>query len=317
MKKALVAIVLSLALLVGLVPATGTATAAAVDNKVIWVGGYDEEGIYLSTVDGKSNTTKQLYNGDVRALAIAGDWIYFLKQDPTAEVIVGNIMKMKKDGSAVSDVTTEKDIQQFIIEGTKIYFGGYDKDYNFQFGSMNLDGTGKKILNSKLPYWSYVTGKGYLFFVDTAGDSRLYRTTLDGKAKTAISTGTVQPREGGYALFGDTLFYNESAKSGALSWSLVDVNGKNKKTITTKGRVTPISYQNQQFYYEEALVNAAKKTVRTLTRINRDSSQKKAIAVVAADDKFIGTLGTTFVYKTSAGKVYQITQAGKIINPTK
>lgn len=316
---------LSLSLLLTTVmafPASTAAAAPAVDNKLIWVGDYNEpnwEGINLTVVDGKTNTTKRLFKGDVRAMAVSGDWIYFLKQDPDADVIVGDIMKMKKDGSALSQVTKGNDIQQFTLEGKLFYYGGYDQDYNLQFGTMNLDGSGRKVLNANLPYWSYRNGKGYIFYVDTAGDSRLYRTTLDGKAKTALSAGEVAPRDGGYALYGDVLFYAEQGKTekDSIKWSLVDVTGKNKKTFSTTGWVAPIGYLNKQFFYEETVTNAAKKEVRTLTRINRDGSAKKALSVLAADDRYIGMVGTNLVYKTPAGKVYQITQAGKVLKAAK
>lgn len=324
MKKRWTALVLSLSLLLTaavIVPASAAA-APAVDNKLIWVGDDTDpnwEGINLTVVDGKTNTTKRLFKGDVRGMAVSGDWIYFLKQDPDADVIVGNIMKMKKDGSALSEVTKGNEVQQFTLDGKVFYYGGYDKEYNLQFDTMNLDGSGKKVLNPNLPYWSYLTGKGYIFYVDTAGDSRLYRTALDGKAKTAISTGEVAPRDGGYALYGDMLFYAEKGKTekDPVKWSLSDVTGKNKKTFSTTGWVAPINYLNKQFFYEETVTNAAKKEVRTLTRINRDGTAKKALTVLAADDRYIGMVGSNLVYKTPAGKVYQIDQAGKVLKAAK
>ncbi|WP_162463089.1 DUF5050 domain-containing protein [Paenibacillus psychroresistens] len=312
MKKTMAAIILSLALLVGILP---SATAAVVDNKVIWLGDYgdkDWSGLNLTTVDGKTNTTKRLFKEDVVTYAVSGDWIYFLRQNPEDEIKAGDIMKMKKDGSKVSNVTTGNVMQNFTIEGKILYFGGYDKDYKFQLGTMNLDGSGKKILKKNIEFWSYVTTKNYIFYVDTMGTSIFYRMKWDGTAKTAISKDAVRPYDGGYAVYGDTLFYAETSKDEAVQWSLVDVTGKNKKTFKTKGSVQPIAYSNQQFFYEETLVKGAMNPVRTLTKIKRDGTAKKTVAIIATDDRFIGQVGTTFVYKTAKGKVYQISQEGKI-----
>ncbi|MGF7048991.1 hypothetical protein J2T13_003499 [Paenibacillus sp. DS2015] len=317
MRKTLISTILVLALFIGALPAS----AAVKENKVVWLGNYEEtawKGVNLSIVDGKTNVTKRIYKDQAFYPTLVGDWIYFLKQEPESEVIMGHIVKVKTDGSQLTEVTKKNTYSGFTIEGKVIYFGGYDKDYNQQIGTMNLDGTGEKIILPKLSFWSYVVGKGYVFYVDTqSGDSLLYRMRLDGSAKSKLSTKAVQSRDGGYSLFGNTLYYSEEAGDGKTSkWYLQDVSGTNKKAFTSKGTVTPIGYQNKQFFFEETIVTNSK-TVRTLTQINRDGTQNKTVATLAEGDRFIGELGTTFVYKTTSGKVYQIGQDGKVTQAAK
>ncbi|OAB34310.1 DUF5050 domain-containing protein [Paenibacillus glacialis] len=318
MKRILMSTILVLSLLIGAIPAS----AAVKENKVVWLGDYGDaawKGVNLTTVDGKNNVTKRVYKDDAYFPTLVGDWIYFLKQETGSDVIMGQIVKVKTDGSQLSEVTKDNTYSGFSVDGNIIYFGGYDKDYNYEIGSMNLDGTGKKILLPKLSFWSYVVGKGYVFYVDTNSDqSLLYRMKFDGSGKTAISKKSVQPRDGGYSLFENTLFYaEEPGADNKQNWYLLDISGTNKKTFTSKGTISPVGYQNKHFFFEESVVNASKKTIRTLTKINRDGSQKKTITTLAEGDQFIGSLGTTFVYKTTTGKVYQIGQDGKLTKSSK
>jgi len=315
MKRILFSAVLVVVLLVGALPAS----AAVKENRVVWLGNYDEaasKGVNLSIIDGKSNVTKRIYKDDAFFPTIVGDWIYFLKQEPESDVIMGQIVKVKADGSDLTEVTKQNTYSEFTVDGKMIYLGGYDKDYNYQIGSMNLDGTGEKILLPNLTFWSYVVSKGYVFYVDT-DNSLLYRMKLDGSGKTAISTKSVEPRDGGYSLFDNTLFFSEEGTNNTRNWYLLDVTGTNKKSFSSKGAISPIGYQNKQFFFEEAVVNKSKKTIRTLTKINRDGTQKKAIATIAEGDRFIGELGVNFIFKTTSGEIYQIGLDGKVTKPTK
>ncbi|MEC0094379.1 DUF5050 domain-containing protein [Paenibacillus macquariensis] len=120
-----------------------------------------------------------------------------MKQEPGSDVIMGQIVKVKADGSELTEVTKQYTYSGLTVDGKIIYFGGYDKDYNYQIGSMNLDGTGEKILLPNPTFWSYVMSKGNVFYVDT-DNSLLYRLKFDGNGKPAISTKIVEPRVGGY-----------------------------------------------------------------------------------------------------------------------
>ncbi|RUT48667.1 DUF5050 domain-containing protein [Paenibacillus anaericanus] len=312
MRKILISTIMIIALLIGALPAS----AAVKENKVVWLGDYADKasrGVNLSIVDGKTNITNRIYQEDAFSPILVGDWVYFLKQNPDSDVIMGQIVKAKVDGSELTEVTKESTYSSFTVEGQVIYFGGYDKDYKNQIGSMNLDGTGEKVLFSGLSFWSYTVGKGYVFYVDTENGSILYRMKLDGTGKTAISKKSVAPRDGGYALFGSTLFFSEETYDVTpQKWYLQEADGKNLKTFTSKGTVTPIAFQNKVFFFEETIVNKSKKSVTTLTKINREGTGKKTVATIAEGDKFIGVVGTTFVYKTAAGKIYQIGQDGKV-----
>ncbi|MFC5699783.1 DUF5050 domain-containing protein [Cohnella faecalis] len=315
MKKMLLGIVMALLLLNGSLPVTA---AAGTNDQLFWTGSFDEPnwlGVNLTVVDGKKNETRRLYKGAATSLAVVGDWIYFLKQDPDSEVIMGNIVKMKKDGSKLTEVTKGNDIQQFYVEGQSIYFGGYDRNYNFQLGVMSLNGTGKKILLSKAQFWSYSAIKGFVFYVDMNKDSRLYRIKQNGSGKTAISAGKLE-EYGSFALYGDTLYYAEIASKGTTKWYLSDLDGKNKKALASKGTLAPISYRDKWFYYEET-VRTSKTTVRSLQKIKRDGTGKQAVSNLSPNDRFIGLAGAAFVYKAHDGTIYQIGQDGKITNPTK
>ncbi|OAB40774.1 hypothetical protein PMSD_00905 [Paenibacillus macquariensis subsp. defensor] len=81
MKKILVSTILAVVLLI----ATLSVSAAVKENKVVWLGNYDEaasKGVNLSINDGKANVTKRIYKDDAFFPTIVGDWIYFLKQEP-------------------------------------------------------------------------------------------------------------------------------------------------------------------------------------------------------------------------------------------
>ncbi|OAB40773.1 hypothetical protein PMSD_00900 [Paenibacillus macquariensis subsp. defensor] len=99
---------------------------------------------------------------------------------------------------------------------------------------------------------------------------------------------------------------------GIFKTSLVQI----KSHLPPKERSPQLDI-SKQFFFEEAVVNKSKKMVRTLTKINRDGTQKKVIATLAEGDRFISELGTTFVFKTNSGKIYQIGKDGKDTEPTK
>lgn len=314
MRKTLLSLAVVLGLLVGSIPA-GTAAAAGANNQIVWIGDYLDKawtGVNITTVDGKKNTSKSLYKGQATSLAVSGDWIYFLKQDPDAEILIGNIVKIKKDGTQLTEITHGNKVGQFSIEGQAIYYYAYDEDYNSNLNVMKLDGTGSKQVSAKLPFWSYTLGKGYVFYVETSGDSKLHRMKLDGTGKTTISSTVVDPWEG-YKLMGDVLFYSELA-GGSTKWNLMDITGKNKVSGSTKAGVVPVAYVNSWFYFEEITSKNGVQTAMTLVKIKREETQKKTVAKLGLGDKYLGLLNNYFIYKTPAGKVYQIGQDGKILN---
>jgi hypothetical protein len=315
MKKISLSLAIVLAILLGSMPALA---AIGKSNLVYWIGEYQEEawtGINVSTIDGKKNTSKRLFKEPASSIAIMGDWVYFVKQDPNAEIRIGNITKMKKDGTQLREITKGNRVGQFKIEGQSIYYDAYDDDNNLTLNVMKLDGTGTKLLIAKLPTWSYIVGKGTIFYVDTSGDRLLHQMKLDGTDQSVISSGEVQSSEG-YKLFGDTLFYSEFG-TDVTKWYLVDVTGKNKVSLTSKVEIRPVSYLNQWFYFEEVMTSKNGTQTQTLVKIKRDGTQKKTVANLGAKDRFIGLLDNSFVYKTSADKVYQIGLDGKIKKPAK
>jgi hypothetical protein len=179
---------------------------------------------------------------------------------------------------------------------------------------MKLDGTGTKKLLKKISFWSYIVSKGSIFYVDTGGDSLLHSMKLDGTGITSVSTNPVNPSDG-YKIYGDTLFYSEYGEA-STQWYLADITGKNKVSLTSTASVSPVAYLNQWFYFEEMTSKNGVQT-QTLAKVKRDGTQKKTVAKLGAEDTFIGLLGTSFIYKTSAGKVYQIALDGKMTKPAK
>jgi len=307
MKRSLLTLGIILSLIMGCIP---TMAASPVKPVINWAGDYSDEnwiGVNVTTLDGKTNPSKRLFKGDARYLAVAGDWVYFLKQDPDSDVVAGDIMRMKKDGTGLAQVTKGNRVSRFSIDGQTIYYGAYDDNYDNQLKSMKLDGSASKIVIKKLSFWSYLAVNGTLFYVDTAGDGRLYSMKFDGKGKTAISKGKVDPYEG-YKLYDGVLYYSEyEAQAAGGKGYLVDLNGKNKVTISSKASIRPISYQKQLFYYEEATLGKdGNVTALTLVQIKRDGTQKKTIAKLAVGDQFIGQQGTTFLYKTASNKFYTV-----------
>jgi hypothetical protein len=314
MKKSILSLALVLALLLGSMPA-GAATVK--NNQVYWTGNqYLDEawtGVNVSIIDGKKNMTKRLFKKQAYYATVSGEWIYFLKMDPDAEIIVGNIVRMKKDGSKLTEITKGNKAGKFFIQGQSIYYNAYDEKYNNNIYVSKLDGTGEKLLVKKISFWSYVIGKGLIYYVDTAGDSLLHSMKLDGTGIKTISTSPVNS-SGGYQLFGDTLFFSEQGETTTKLY-LVDSTGKNKVSFTSEASVSPIAYINQWFYFEEVKSKDGIDTT-TLEKVKRDGTQKKTVAKLGTGDIFIGQLDTSIIYKTSSGKIYQIGLDGKITKPT-
>lgn len=304
MKKTLLTFGIILSLILGSIPAMAASPAKPV---LVWAGDYSDEnwiGVNATTLDGKTNPTKRLIKEDARFLAVAGDWVYFLKQDPDSEVVAGNITKMKKDGTKSTEITKGNKVSNFSIDDQTIYYGAYDENYEVQLWSMKLDGSGSKLISKELVSWSYQASKGTIFYVNTREDSKLYSMKPDGKSKSAISKAEVDPYNG-YKLYDGVLYYSES--SAPTVAYLQDLNGKNKVKITSKANIRPISYQKQLFYYEEATTDRnGTVTALTLIQVKRDGTQKKTIAKLAVGDQFVGSDGNTFVYKTAKNKFYTV-----------
>lgn len=305
MKKSLLLSLMSLVLLLGSNPA---AAAVAKSSALFWIGEIKANGgigVNATTVNGKNSTSKQLYKGAASSLAVTEDWVYFLKQDPDSEVVAGNIVRMKKDGTKLTEITKgNKVYSRFFIDGKKIYYSAFDDDYNVQLRSMNLDGTGSKIVKGKLDHWSYIVTNGSFIYVNTGGDSRLYRSKLDGSGKGAISAKEVDPYDG-YKLYDGVLYYSERDTAG--KGYLIDINGKNKAAISSKAVIRPVGYLNQWFYYEEVAIDKnGSTTARSLIKVKRDGSQKKTVSKFGTADQYLGQLNGSLVYLTAAGKAYTV-----------
>ncbi|CAH1198955.1 hypothetical protein PAECIP111893_01186 [Paenibacillus plantiphilus] len=305
MKKSLLLSLMALVLLLGSIPTM--AAAAAKSSILIWVGEIKANGgigVNATTITGKNNTSKQLYKGAASSLAVTGDWVYFLKQDPGSDIDSGNIVRMKKDGSKLTEITKDNKVySRFFIDGKKIYYSTFDEN-GVKLRSMNLDGTGSKIVKGKLEHWSYIVTNGTFLYVDTKGDSRLYRAKLDGSGKTAISAKEVDPYDG-YKLYDGVLYYSERETAG--KGYLIDVSGKNKTTLSSKVSIRPVGFLNQWFYYEEATVDKnGITTAVSLTKVKRDGSQKKTVSKLGNTDQYLGQLNGSLVYMTTAGKVFTI-----------
>ena len=316
MKKLSLLLLIALSVLVGSVPAWA-ASAPAKSNSVYWLEEYDSDwaGINVSVIDGKKNASKRLFKGGARSMAVVGDWIYFLKLDPSEEIVIGDIFKMKKDGSKLTQVTKGNNVGQFDVDGQSIYYSAYDQQSNYKLYVMNLDGTGSKPLKAKLPSWSYAVGKGgTIFYVNADKNDLLYRMKPDGTGAAAVSSKPVSP--GAYKRIGDILFYSTYlAEDDTIKSYLVDQNGKNNVALDTKNSIVPVAYTNGWFYYQD---NVSKNGVESsvIMKVKRDGKQKQTVAALGEGDRYLEQLENSFVFMTSSGKVYQIGLDGKVKKPS-
>lgn len=313
MKKTMFTLVMAITLLIGSIPAVAAAPAS---KSVVWSGSYEDKdwtGVNVTVIDGKTNPTKRLYPSDASNMTVIGDWIYFLTQDPDSDVVAGNIVRMKKDGSGKQELTKGNKASRIVYDGQTLYYGAYNDNYENELWTMKLDGTGAKRVLKQLKNWSYTISKGTMFFVENGA---LYRSKLDGTGKTVISKGDVDPYEG-YKLFGDVLYFSEFSGNTSTGY-LVDMTGKNKVAVPTKAAIRPVAYINSWFYYEEqTFAKDGKPATLTLMKIKRDGKTKKAVAMLGESDRFIGLLDTSFVYRDAASRMYTVTAEGKIAKPAK
>ena len=310
MKKSVVAFVVMLALIAG----SASAWAASKSTQLIWAGNqYEDEawtGVNVTTVDGQKLSTKRLFKEQAYYAKASGDWVYFLRFNPDEEIVIGNIYKMKKDGSKLTQLTKDNKAGRFFIEGNSIYYDAYDADYKSHIYVMNLDGKGAKISVKNIDFWDYTISKGFVYW---PADGKLYSMKVNGTGKKALSSASVSD----YAAFGDTVFYSEPGDKETKSY-LVDATGKNKVKLPEKGSVRSVALQGQWFFYETNDVNAKDGTVsRNLVKVKRDGTGRKTVASLSPDDGLVGATDNGFVYKTPDSKLYLVTADGKKTKPDK
>jgi hypothetical protein len=179
-----------------------------------------------------------LFNEQAYYATVAGDWIYFLKMNTDEEIIIGNIVRMKKDGSQLTEITKGNKAGKFFIQGQSIYYDAYDDKYNSNIYVSRLDGTGIKSISTSPVSLS----GGYKLFGDTLffseqgeAATKLYLVDSTGKNKVSItSQASVRP----IAYINQWFYFEEvTSKNGLEIQSLAKVkrDGTQKKTIAKLG----------------------------------------------------------------------------------
>ena len=309
MKKSIVSLFVVIALMVGSV----SAWAASKNAQIFWTGYQYEDGdwtgVNVTTFDGKKFATKRLYKEQAFYATVSGDWVYFLKFNQDEEIIIGNLYRMKKDGTKLTQLTKSNKVGRFFIEGNSIYYDAYDDKYeHHNLYVMSLDGKGAKISAKDFNDWNYTISQGIVYYVNQAQEGKLYTMKVNGTGKKALSTGGVSD----YAVFGNTIFYSEYGEKGTKAYML-DTTGKNKVTVSTAAQqIRPLAALNQWIYFEQISVDAKSgEAIRTLEKIKRDGKQQTKVAALT-NESLLGHADSGFIYKSGDGKLYHVALDGKV-----
>lgn len=310
MKKIVASLVIVLALVAGSV----SVWAASKSVQMFWTGNQFEDeawtGVNVTTFDGKKVATKRLFKEQAYYATVSGDWVYFLKFNQDEEIIIGDIYRMKKDGTKLTPLTKSNKAGRFFIEGKSIYYDAYDDKWEHRnLYVMSLDGKGAKISAKDFNDWNYTISQGVVYYVNQEKDGKLYSMKVNGTAKKALSSGSVSD----YAVLGNTLFYSESGEKGTKMY-MVDTNGKNKVTVSVAAQqIRPLAALNQWIYFEQMKIDTKTDDVtRTLEKIKRDGKQRTTVATLTTSDVFVGQSDSGFLYKSVDGKLFHVALDGKI-----
>ncbi len=310
MKRVVASLVIVLALLTGSL----SAWAASKSTQFFWTGNqYEDEawtGVNVTTFDGKKLASKRLFKEQAYYPTLSGDWVYFLKFNQDEEIIIGDLYRMKKDGTKLTQLTKSNSVGRFFIEGKSIYYDAYDDKWeHHNLYVMSLDGKGAKVSAKDFNDWNYTISQGVVYYINQEKDGKLYSMKVNGTGKKAVSTGGVSE----FAVLGSTIFYSEPGEKDAKAY-MVDTNGKNKVTVPTAAQqIRPLAAMNQWIYFEQMKIDPKNDDVtRALVKIKRDGKQLTKVATLAARDVFVGQSESGFIYKPVDSKPYHIALDGKI-----
>lgn len=304
-------IVASLVIVLALVAGSVSASAASKSAQIFWTGYHEDwTGVNVTTLDGKKVASKRLFKEQAYYATVSGDWVYFLKFNQDEEIVIGDIYRMKKDGTKLTQLTKSNKVGRFFIEGKSIYYDAYDDKWeHHNLYVMSLDGKGAKISAKDFNDWNYTISKGIVYYVNQEKDGKLYTMKVNGTGKKALSTGGVSD----YAVLGDTIFYSESGEKGTKAY-MMDATGKNKVTVSTAAQsIRPLAALSQWIYFEQTTIDMKSgEATRTLQKIKRDGKQQTKVAALTDNDSFIGHADSGFVYQSVDGKLYHVALDGKV-----
>ncbi|MGQ8872712.1 DUF5050 domain-containing protein [Paenibacillus sp. TSA_86.1] len=312
-RKWLIAL-LSVIMLFGIVPAYGAEDSG---ESLVW-DGYEDNGalmgINVTTFTGNKSKTESILPKRVSDIQRVGEWIYFLIEEET-ESWARHMAKIKKDGSAFNYLNNEGNFGRFTVVRDTIYFvkdeGTEETPDALSFGSMRTDGSNEQTILSKSPFYNFKIYSGYIYFTNR-DNGKFYRMNLDGTGKKLLSSKEVWP----YEFYGNVLFFSENM-GGRDNYSSIgvfsDKNGTRKKTFTTKGSITPLTYINNKFYYLNNSIGKNGYNQSDLYVFNRYTSKKSKLRSLDAYDRFVGTVGDGLAFLSfEKGTVYKLGYDGKI-----
>lgn len=221
-------------------------------------------------------------------VAQSGDWIYFNPRNASSGENA-YLYKMKKDGTSVTKTPIKAQYQLNIVNGWA-YFSG-SKGYYYR---QKLDGTMKENLGFKGEDIQIVNG--WIYYLDAAKHSQLWKSSLDGKTKKIVTKDPVNDVQ----VLGDWIFY---------------VNGKDgNKLYKIKTDGTGRTKLNNAFTVSYMLVNKDWLVYEANQRIYKLRTNGKDLSVLTEDQPGPMNTDGKFVYYANNDddrKLYRISLDGK------
>lgn len=165
-----------------------TASELLVSNNIIYyTNRNDKDKIY--TIDTNGQNKKKLVDESAHNMMLMGSYTYYLDNDNKLKVF---------DTSLKITYLLDSNIGCFDSDGAKIYCRMMNSDGSNTLNSINIDGTGNKILKNDIPL-KVVVNNGKVFYSNGGDSQTLYFITTDGKINARynnIQTGYFQYSSG-------------------------------------------------------------------------------------------------------------------------
>lgn len=153
-----------------------TASELLVSNNIIYyTDRADENKIYTIGTNGQNK--KKLVDESVHNMILMGNYIYYIDDNNNLKVF---------DTSKGETYFLQANTRCFDSDGTSIYYGVTNSDGSDTLSSMNVDGTGNRVLSNDSPTSIIVNG-GKVFYTNGGDSQILYYITTDGKARARYS----------------------------------------------------------------------------------------------------------------------------------
>ena len=147
-----------------------TASELLVSNNIIYyTNRNDKDKIY--TIDANGQNKKKLVDESAHNMMLMGSYIYYIDNDNKLKVY---------DTSLGITYLLHSNIGCFDSDGTNIYCRIMNSDGSNTLNSMNIDGTGNKVLKNDIPL-KVVVNNGKVFYTNGEDSQTLYYITTDGK----------------------------------------------------------------------------------------------------------------------------------------